>query len=58
MSSGFSWGAIGSLQAFLGSLGAGAGGPGSHHAMQKPTWLFRLVAHNDNSKARERNSTG
>jgi hypothetical protein len=51
-------GAIGSLQAFLGSLGAGAGRPGSHGAMQKLTRSFRLVAHNDNSKARERNSTG
>jgi hypothetical protein len=38
-------GAIGSPQPFLGSLGAGAGGPGSHHAMQKPTWSFFLVAY-------------
>jgi hypothetical protein len=37
-------GAIGSLQAFLGSLGADAGRPGSHGAMQKPTRAFRLVA--------------
>jgi hypothetical protein len=37
-------GAIGSLQPFLGSLGAGIGEPGSHHAMQKPTWVFCLVA--------------
>jgi hypothetical protein len=51
-------GAIGSLQAFLGSLDAGAGRPGSYDAMQKLTRAFRLVAHNDNSKVRERNSTG
>jgi hypothetical protein len=36
--------AIGSLLPFLGSLGAGAGGPGSHRAMQKPTRAFHLVA--------------
>jgi hypothetical protein len=41
---GMTRGAIGSLHPFLGSLGAGAGGSGSHHAMQKPTWAFRLVA--------------
>jgi hypothetical protein len=37
--------AIGSLQFFLIFLGAGVGGFGSHHAMQKPTWLFCLVAY-------------
>jgi hypothetical protein len=41
----FSRGAIGCSHPFLGSLGAGAGGPGSHRAMQNPTWAFRLVAH-------------
>jgi hypothetical protein len=38
-------GAIGSLQPFLGSLGAGVGRHVSHRAMQKPTRAFRLVAH-------------
>jgi hypothetical protein len=51
-------GAIGILQPFLGSLGTGTGGLGSHGAMQKPTRAFRLVAHNENSKARERNLNG
>jgi hypothetical protein len=32
---------------FFGSLGVGAGGPVSHRAMQKLTWAFRLVAHNE-----------
>jgi hypothetical protein len=50
-------GAIGSLRLFLGSLDSGAREPESHHAMQKLTCAFRLVAHNDISKARERNST-
>jgi hypothetical protein len=51
-------GAIVILQPFLGSLGTGTGGPGSHGAMQKPTRAFGLVAHNENSKARERNLNG
>jgi hypothetical protein len=65
-------GAIGSLQAFFDSLGAGAGAPGSYHAMQKPTWSFCLVATTTILRpgreipsvdwlaalARERNSTG
>jgi hypothetical protein len=38
-------GAFGSLQPFLGFLGADAGGPGSHHVMQKSTWSFCLVAY-------------
>jgi hypothetical protein len=50
--------AIGILQPFLGSLGVGAGRPESHGAMQKSTRAFRLVAHNVNSEARERNLTG
>jgi hypothetical protein len=33
-------------------------GSGSYHVLQKSIWAFRLVAHNDNSKVRERNSTG
>jgi hypothetical protein len=39
-------GAIGSLHLFFGSLGAGAGGLGSYHAMQKLLLAFRLVAYN------------
>jgi hypothetical protein len=40
------------------ALCAGAGRSGSYGAMQKPTRMFHLVTHNENSKAQERNLTG
>jgi hypothetical protein len=41
----FTWGAIGSLHLFFGSLEAGAGALGLHHVMQKPLLAFRLIAY-------------
>jgi hypothetical protein len=46
-------GTIGSLHLFFGSLGAGAGGLGSYHAMQKPLLAFRLVAYDTLFRTRE-----
>jgi hypothetical protein len=50
-------GAIGFSQPFFGSRGAGVGGLGSYHAMQKPLLAFCLVAHKTLFRTREKTVT-